>query len=52
MISYNVERIVDAAFAQQVYAVVAQIPTGKVATYGQIAEMVGDVLAAREVGIL
>lgn len=28
----------------------AQIPTGKVATYGQIAEMVGDVLAAREVG--
>lgn len=50
MISYNGERIVDAAFAQQVYAVVAQIPTGKVATYGQIAEMVGDVLAAREVG--
>lgn len=50
MISYNGERIVDADFAQQVYAVVAQIPTGKVATYGQIAEMVGDVLAAREVG--
>ena len=50
MISYKGERIVDAAFAQQVYAMVGQIPNGKVATYGQIAELVGDALAAREVG--
>ena len=35
MITYNGERIVDAAFAEQVYEAVARIPRGKVATYGQ-----------------
>lgn len=50
MVAYNGERIVDAAFAEQVYEAVARIPRGKVATYGQIAEQVGDPLAGREVG--
>ena len=45
MITYNGERIVDAAFAEQVYEAVARIPRGKVATYGQIAAQVGDPLA-------
>lgn len=38
------------AFEQAVYDNVAQIPMGKVATYGQIAEMAGMPGAAREVG--
>lgn len=50
MVTYNGERIVDAAFAEQVYEAVARIPCGKVATYGQIAALVGDPLAGREVG--
>jgi len=37
-------------FDQRVYAVVAQIPCGKLATYGQIAELVGVWGAARQVG--
>lgn len=36
MVTYNGERIVDAAFAEQVYEAVARIPCGKVATYGQM----------------
>lgn len=38
MAGYDGERIVDAAFVQKVYEIVAQIPAGKVATYGQIAD--------------
>src|ERR1043165_8363082 len=37
-------------FAQRVYAVVAQIPKGKVMTYGQIAALCGNARAARIVG--
>ena len=37
-------------FFQQVYAVVEQIPYGKVASYGQIARMLGRPRAAREIG--
>ena len=37
-------------FDQRVYAVVAQIPRGQLATYGQIAELVGVWGAARQVG--
>jgi methylated-DNA-protein-cysteine methyltransferase-like protein len=33
-----------------VYAIVAKIPRGKVATYGQIAALLGNPLAARQVG--
>jgi len=41
---------VDAAFKQRVYELVAQIPQGKVMTYGQIAALCGAAWAAWEVG--
>ena len=37
-------------FYQQVYDIVAQVPPGKVVSYGQIAKMLGRPRAAREVG--
>lgn len=37
-------------FFQQVYSIVEQIPYGMVASYGQIARMLGRPHAAREVG--
>jgi methylated-DNA-protein-cysteine methyltransferase-like protein len=37
-------------FDQRVLAVVAQIPPGQLATYGQIAELIGAWGAARQVG--
>lgn len=37
-------------FFKQVHAIVAKIPKGKVATYGQIAKMLGDSKGARTVG--
>jgi len=37
-------------YFQQVYEIVAQIPSGKIATYGQIAAMLGNPKAARVVG--
>jgi methylated-DNA-protein-cysteine methyltransferase related protein len=41
---------VDAAFKQRVYDIVAQIPKGRVMTYGQIAAYCGAAWAAWEVG--
>jgi len=41
-----------ATFKNRVYQVVAQIPKGKVATYGQIAKLAGKPKAARAVGVL
>jgi methylated-DNA-protein-cysteine methyltransferase-like protein len=41
---------VDAQFAERVYALVAQIPKGRVMTYGQIAALCGEPRAAWEVG--
>lgn len=41
---------VDAQFKERVYALVEQIPRGKVMTYGQIAALCGEPLAAWEVG--
>ena len=41
---------VDQAFAKRVYEVVAQIPEGRVMTYGQIAALCGAAWAAWEVG--
>jgi methylated-DNA-protein-cysteine methyltransferase-like protein len=38
------------SFFTQVYAVVGMIPYGRVASYGQIARMLGRPRAAREVG--
>jgi methylated-DNA-protein-cysteine methyltransferase related protein len=40
----------DKNFKEQVYEVVAQIPRGKVMTYGQIATLCGRPRAARIVG--
>lgn len=39
-----------ASFDQRVYAAVARIPRGQLATYGQIAELIGAYGAARQVG--
>jgi methylated-DNA-protein-cysteine methyltransferase-like protein len=39
-----------ASFFEQVYQVVQRIPEGKVATYGQIARLLGKPRAARTVG--
>ncbi len=41
---------VDTGFAQRVEALVAQIPPGRVMTYGQIAALCGNARAARIVG--
>ncbi len=41
---------VDQDFAQRVYDLVAQIPQGRVMTYGQIAALCGAAWAAWEVG--
>ena len=41
---------VDEDFAQRVYDLVAQIPRGRVMTYGQIAALCGAAWAAWEVG--
>lgn len=40
----------ESSFREDVYALVAQIPKGKVMTYGQIAALVGHPRAARQVG--
>lgn len=41
---------VDADFKKRVYEIVAQIPRGRVMTYGQIAALCGAAWAAWEVG--
>jgi len=41
---------IDKEFTDKVYALVAQIPQGRVMTYGQIATLCGDPRAAWEVG--
>jgi len=38
------------SFSQGVYEIVAQIPLGTVASYGQIARMLGNPRGARQVG--
>lgn len=40
----------DNEFSQRVYSVVAQIPPGRVMTYGQIAALCGNARASRIVG--
>jgi O-6-methylguanine DNA methyltransferase len=39
-------------FKEKVYKICSSIPKGKVATYGQIAELAGKPKAARAVGVL
>jgi methylated-DNA-protein-cysteine methyltransferase-like protein len=43
-------RASPSGFDQRVYAMVARIPHGRVATYGQVAELVGAWGCARQVG--
>ena len=38
-------------FKEKVYAITDRIPKGKIATYGQIAKLVGNPKAARAVGM-
>ena len=40
----------EKSFFQQVYALVAQIPYGRVVSYSQIARLLGDPRGARQVG--
>ncbi len=40
------------SFRQRIYHLTRQIPKGKVATYGQLAELAGKPQAARAVGVL
>lgn len=42
---------IDDAFVERVYEQVAQIPFGKITTYGKIGELAGYPDAAREVGV-
>ena len=39
------------SFSQKVYEITSKIPTGKVATYGQLAKLAGSPRAARAVGM-
>jgi O-6-methylguanine DNA methyltransferase len=41
----------DMSFREEVYTLIRKIPKGKVATYGQVAELVGSPGAARAVGM-
>lgn len=47
---YKEDSSLDKSFYQRVYEQVKQIPSGKVATYGQIALLAGSPRAARIVG--
>ena len=40
------------AYRERVYSIVRQIPVGRVMTYGQIAEMLGEGYTARTVGFV
>lgn len=42
---------INEEFLQKVYAEAAKIPSGKVSTYGKLAELAGYQRASREVGI-
>ena len=41
---------IEASFEERVWQVVASIPPGRVATYGQVAELAGEPRRARQVG--
>ena len=42
----------DSKYREQVYKLVRRIPAGRVMTYGQIAELLGDGYTARTVGFV
>ena len=43
-------RVVGPGFHERVFAVVRQVPPGKVTTYGQVATLLGSPRVARQVG--
>jgi len=45
-----VNQVNDKIYRQRVYAIVSQIPPGKVMTYGQIALILGEGYTARTIG--
>jgi alkylated DNA nucleotide flippase Atl1 len=47
---HTVERIVGPGFHGRVYALVAQVPPGRVTTYGDVAAALGTPRVARQVG--
>ncbi len=46
------EPVNDRKYRQRVYAIVSEIPVGRVMTYGQIAEMLGEGYTPRTVGFV
>lgn len=46
------EPVNDRQYRQRVYAIVSEIPVGRVMTYGQIAEMLGEGYTPRTVGFV
>lgn len=42
--------MVDASFREKIYAIMAQVPAGRVTTYGDVAGLAGHANAARIVG--
>ncbi len=46
------EPVNDQKYRQRVYAIVSEIPVGRVMTYGQIAEMLGEGYTPRTVGFV
>jgi len=46
------EPVNDQQYRQRVYAIVNEIPVGRVMTYGQIAEMLGEGYTPRTVGFV
>ena len=47
---YKSMNVDDKTYREKVYRIVREIPPGKVVTYGQIAELLGDGYTARTVG--
>ena len=46
------EPVNDQKYRERVYAIVSEIPVGRVMTYGQIAEMLGEGYTPRTVGFV
>jgi len=42
--------MIDASFREKIYVIMAQVPAGRVTTYGDVAGLVGHANAARIVG--
>lgn len=47
----SMKKTMKKTFRERVYGIAAKIPTGKVATYGQIAKLAGNASASRAVGM-